>query len=179
MLLIATGAGSGALTGPAGWTKVDIATASSITSTLWRRVATASDPGSAAAVTFPTIEHGTVQLLAYSGTNATNPVAAYAKSQAAVTASQYTTPITNAPVAGALTVSYWGCKSSTATRWTTPSGKTLRSTAYGTGGGRITSVLTETGPGCAGPTGGFTASPDTSATAFAADRRGRERGVDE
>jgi PKD repeat protein len=168
MLLIATGASAAALTGPAGWTKVDTATASSITSVLWRKVATATDPGSTVAVTFPAIEHGTVQLLAYSGTNAANPIAAYAKSQAAVTAANYPTPTVNAPAAGAMTVSYWGCKSSTATRWSTPTGQAVRSTAYGTGGGRITSVVTETGPGPAGPTGGYTASPDTPATAFAA-----------
>lgn len=168
MLLIATGASGTALTGPAGWTKVDTATASSITSTLWRKVATAADAGSTVVVKFPAIEHGTVQLLAYAGTDALNPVAAYAKSQAAVTASKYLTPTANAPAAGALVVSYWGCKSSTATRWTTPAGQTVRSTAYGSGGGRITSVLTESGPGSAGPAGGLTASPDTSATAFVA-----------
>jgi PKD repeat protein len=168
MLLIATGASSTALTGPAGWTKVDTATASPLTSTLWRKVATATDAGSTVAVTFPAVEHGTVQLLAYSGTSATNPVAAYAKSQAAGTATKYTTPTINASAAGALTVSYWGCKSSTVTRWTTPSGQTVRSTAYGTGGGRITSAVSESGPGSGGPTGGYTATPDTSASGFAA-----------
>jgi PKD repeat protein len=167
MLLIATGASGTALTGPAGWTKVDTATASSITSTLWRKVATATDANSTVTVKFPAIEHGTVQLLAYSGTNATNPIAAFAKSQAAATATKYTTPTTT-EAAGALTVSYWGCKSSTATRWTTPAGQAVRATAYGSGGGRITSVLTETGPGSAGSTGGYAASPDTSASAFAA-----------
>ena len=49
------------------------------------------------------------------------------------------------PTAGDVTLTYWGCKSSTVTKWTVPSGQTIRSTAYGTGGGRITSILTDAG----------------------------------
>jgi PKD repeat protein len=168
LILIATGAGSGALTGPAGWTKVDTASASAINSNVWQRVATAADVGTTVTVKFPAVEKGTVQLLAYSGTNAANPVVAFGKSAAAGTATSYKSPSANVPAAGDVVLTYWGCKSSTVTKWNAPAGQTVRSTAYGTGGGRITSIVTDVGAQPAGATGNFTASPDTSATGFAA-----------
>jgi PKD repeat protein len=168
MILLATGASGNAPKAPAGWTAVDSATSSSITTSLWRRVATSADAGSKVTVTFGSIYRGSVHLLAYSGTGATNPVVAYAKKLTAATASSYSTPVAAVPADGDVTISYWACKSSSATRWTTPAGQTVRATAYGTGGGRITSVATDGGPAAAGTTGGLTASPDTSATAFAA-----------
>jgi PKD repeat protein len=168
LVLIATGAGGGVLTGPVGWTKLDVATVSSIYSISYERVATAGDAGSMVTVKFPAIEHGTVQLLAYSGTSAADPVAAYAKSAASLTATKYTSPTVTAPTAGDVTLTYWACKSSSVTKWTVPASQTVRSTAYGSGGGRITSVFGDAGGGAAGTTGGSTASPDTSASAFAA-----------
>ncbi len=53
MLLIATSANSAVLTAPAGWTQVDTATSSAITTTVWRKVATATDHGTAVKVTYP------------------------------------------------------------------------------------------------------------------------------
>ncbi len=168
LVLVATGAGSGALTGPSGWTKVDTASASAINSTVWKRVATGTDAGTTVTVKFPAIEKGTVQLLAYSGTDATNPVVAYGKSAVAKKATSYTSPTANVPTAGDVVLTVWVCKSSSVTKWNVPVGQTIRSTAYGAGGGRITSVFTDAGPRPAGATGGYTASPDTSASAFAA-----------
>ena len=168
LVLVATGAGSGALTGPAGWTKVDTASASSINSNVWKRVATATDAGTTVTVNFPAIEKGTVQLLAYSGTSTSNPVVAFGKSAVAQTASSYASPTASVPTAGDVVLTYWGCKSSTVTKWTPPAAQTVRSTAYGTGGGRITSILTDAVAPSTGSTGGLTASPDTAATAFAA-----------
>lgn len=77
LLLIATGANGSAQTPPAGWTKLDTVTNSAVTTTVWRRVATASNHGTSVKVTFPVAVHDTVQLLAHSWTNATNPVVAY------------------------------------------------------------------------------------------------------
>jgi PKD repeat protein len=168
MLLLATGAAGSALTAPAGWTQVDTASTSSITSTLWERVATSTDHGSAVKVSFPSVYRGSVQLLAYSGTNLTNPVVAYSKRATSITATSYATPSTSVPATGDIAVSYWSCKSSSVSTWTPPAGQTVRSTAYGVNGGRISSLASDAGPAVAGPAGGLTASPDTSATAFAA-----------
>ena len=45
LVLVATGAGSGALTGPAGWTKVDTASASTINSNVWNGSRPRPTPG--------------------------------------------------------------------------------------------------------------------------------------
>jgi hypothetical protein len=135
---------------------------------VWKRVATATDAGTTVTVKFPAVEKGTVQLLAYSGTSTTNPVVAYGKSAVAQTATSYKSPTAVVPTAGDVVLTYWGCKSSAVTKWTPPAAQTVRSTAYGTGGGRITSILTDAVAPSAASTGGFIASPDTSATAFAA-----------
>ncbi len=168
MLLVASGAAAGSFTAPAGWTRVDSATTSSITTTLWRRVATSADPGSQVTVTFGAVYHGSVQLLAYSGTNATNPVVNEAASIAVGTASAYSTPAAAVPANGDVAVSVWSAKSSTVNSWTAPASQSVRSTAYGTGTGRITSLASDSGPLAAGPAGGVTATTDTVASAFVA-----------
>ena len=158
------------MTAPAGWTQVDtVAPANgSITSTLWERVATATDAGSTVTVNFPTAYHGTVQLLAYSGTNTTNPIAAYAKSAAAMPGTTYSTPTATVPANGDLVVSVWTTKSSAVNTWTAPASQTVRSTAYGSGTGRINSLATDGGIASAGPAGGITATTDASGSSFAA-----------
>ena len=97
LVLVATGAGAGALTGPAGWTLVDTASASAINSNVWRRIATGADAGTTVTVKFPGVEKGTVQLLAYSGTNATNPIVAFAKSAVAENGDELPEPDDNGP----------------------------------------------------------------------------------
>jgi PKD repeat protein len=168
LLLIATGANGSAMTAPAGWTQVDTSTAAAITSTLWKKVATATDAGSTVTVSFPSIYKGAVQLLAYSGTNAGNPVIAYAKKLTSAAASSYATPTTTVPATGDYVVSVWATKSSTVNTWTAPSGQTVRSTAYGTSTGRINALASDGGAATAGPAGGLTATTDVAGAAFAA-----------
>jgi PKD repeat protein len=167
LLLIATGANGSAMTAPAGWTQVDTSTATAITSTLWRKVAVSGDAGSAVTVSFPSVYKGTVQLLAYSGTNTTNPIVAYAKKLTSAAASSYVTPTSTVPLAGDYVVSVWTTKSSTVNTWTAPAGQTVRSTAYGTAAGRINSLASDGGAAAAGPAGGLTATTDVAGSAFA------------
>lgn len=119
-------------------------------------------------MTFPAVVHGTVQLVAYSGTNATTPIISSAKSAANVTANSYTTPGANVPAAGDVVISYWAAKSSAVTAWTVPASQTVRSTANGSGGGRVNSVATDGGSAPAGASPGLTANTDQSGGAFAA-----------
>jgi PKD repeat protein len=173
LLLIATGVGTGPLTAPAGWTQVGAASAVSgtntaLTTTTWERVATAADAGSSVSVSFPGAVHSTVQLLAYSGTNATNPVVAFASKATVVSASSYTTPTIAVPANGDVVVSVWSGKSSAITAWTTPAGQTVQSIDNGSGSGRINSVATDGGVAGAGPAGGLTATTDQTGSAFGA-----------
>ncbi len=169
LLLIASGASGGVMTAPAGWTQIDTASpaSGSMTSTLWERIATAGDAGSTVTVTFPGTYHGTVQLLAYSGADTTQPIAAYAKSAAAMPGLSYTSPATTVPANGDLVVSAWSTKSSAVNSWTAPAGQTVRSTANGSGTGRINSIATDGGSASAGPAGSLSASTDKSGSSFA------------
>jgi PKD repeat protein len=168
LLLIATAANASTLTAPAGWTKVDTATNSAVTTTVWRKVATATDHGSSVKVTFPTTVHGTVQLLAYAGTNATNPVVAYQKKITSGSATTYVTPTTTVPANGDVVVSYWTAKSSAVTAWTAPGGQQVRSVANGSGGGHVNSLATDGLSASAGPAGGLSATTNTAGSAFTA-----------
>jgi hypothetical protein len=168
MLLFATGAGSSALTAPAGWAQVATSNTASIRTTLWERVATSTDPGSTVTVSFPAIYRGSTQLLAYSGTSSADPVAAAATATAGTAGSSYRTPATTVPVSGDIVVAYWACKSSGVSAWTMPAGVTLRSGVYNAGGGRITAAVADSPSTATGAAGGLTATTDASASAFAA-----------
>ncbi len=169
LILIATGTTTGSLTAPAGWTLLGSKTGgSALTTTAWEKVATGADANSPVTIGFPAVVHGTVQLLAYSGTNAAAPVAASASSAIQQGGTSYTTPTSNVPANGDVVLSYWAAKNSSVTAWTTPAGQTIRSVADGSGGGRINSVATDGGPATTGPTGGLAASVNGSAGAFAA-----------
>ncbi len=169
LLLVASGASGSVMTAPAGWAQVDSATSSSITSTLWERVATAADAGSLVTVNFPApAYHGTVSLLAYSGTNASNPVVAYAKKVSAGSATSYVTPVASVPANDDTVVSVWSAKSSAVTAWTAPASQTVRATANGSGSGRINSLASDVANVSAGPAGGVTATTDAAGSAFAA-----------
>jgi PKD repeat protein len=173
LLLVATGVGAGPLTAPAGWTQVGTASAASgtstaLTTTVWQRVASKTDAGSPVTVTFPGAVHSTVQLLAYSATNATSPVVASAGKASVVTASSYLTPTTTVPANGDVVVSIWAGKSGAVTAWTAPAGQTVQSVDNGSGSGRINSVATDAGIAGAGPAGGLTATTDQAGSAFGA-----------
>ena len=170
LVLVATGATGGPLTAPAGWTSLGTSsgTAASVTTTAWEKVATATDHGTNVTVTFPAVVHGTVQLLAYSGTNATTPVAASPSKATQMTGTSYATPASTVPANGDVVISVWSAKSSAVTGWTTPGGQTVRSVANGSGGGRVNSVATDGGSATAGPAGALTATTTGSAGAFAA-----------
>ena len=169
LVLIATAATAGPLKAPAGWTQIGTSSGAnaSVTTTAWQKVASSTDHGTAVTVTLPGIVHGTVQLLAYSGTNAASPVVASTSKATQLTAATYTTPTSTVPASGDVVISFWAAKSSSVTAWSTPGGQTVRSVANGSGGGRINSVATDA-LAAAGPTGGLTATANTSAGAFAA-----------
>ena len=170
LVLIATGANSGSISAPAGWTLVGTESSNGVMVTsVWSRVATAADAGSQVKVTFSTTyRRGDVQLLAYSGTSATSPVLALATHADHVTTSSATTPTVAVTTAGSWVVSGWEVKSSTVTAWAaTPAGQVVRNADLGSGTGRIDMLATDFGaPVATGTVGGLVASADQ---AFSAD----------
>lgn len=162
MLLAVTSNGTTALSDPAGWQLVD-RVVNQMTTSVYQRVAVASDAGATAAVTAPATQKINVQLLAYSGTSATAPVAAVAKTAEAAGLTTHTTPNAAVTDPGAWVVSYWTDKSSATTAWTAPAGVTSRVALYGTGAGRVTSLSADSGgPVPAGTYGGKVATTDAA-----------------
>jgi PKD repeat protein len=161
MLLFASSNTAGTVTAPAGWTQVDTIAGSSSTTTVWSKVATSTDPGSAVIVNFGSTVHGNVQVLSYSGTDGVTPVIASGKLSTTKSGSSETTPSVTAPASGDWAISYWTAKSSVVTAWTTPASQTVRSTDNGSGSGRVNSLVTDSGgPVSAGSVGGVTATTD-------------------
>ena len=169
LVLWASQSGTARLMGPgAAWTQVGRIADSTHVTTVWRKVATAADAGSAVRLsTGSTYIKAPLTLAAYSGTDQTDPVATVAgRAEPGITAAR-TTPTVTTEVAGARRVSYWSDNTSGTTRWTAPGGETVRATTAGTGGGRVGNLLTDPGeplPVGATSTGGRTATADATAS---------------
>ena len=162
LLLVSANRVDSTLAAPAGWTRLQQVTDSTMQSALWWRTATATDPGSTVTVTASVTTKTDVQLLAYSGTAAT-PVAAFAALAEPGTTASHRTPTVSVTSPGAWLVSYWADKTGTSTGWTSPAGVTRRLQSVGTGGGHIASLTGDSGgPVAAGTAGGIAATSTVS-----------------
>ncbi|GAA4224927.1 hypothetical protein GCM10022254_05590 [Actinomadura meridiana] len=128
-------------TPPPGWTQVGTQTAGSATSVLWKRVAQAGDAGTQVNIGLSGYTKADIRLVAYAGTNATDPIAAVTKGADPGSVTDHTAPSATAAAAGSWAVTYWADKSSTTTSWTAPAGVQTRGTGIGSGGGRITALI--------------------------------------
>jgi PKD repeat protein/WD40 repeat protein len=147
---------------PAGWTQVgDPVVAGTLTTVVWQRVATATDPGKNVNVALGAAAvKATLTVLAYSGTDPGGPVAAIAGEAEATTVTSHQSPFVTTP--GDWVVTVWADRSSTTTMFTEPAGTTLRQRLIGTGGGHVDSLVVDTGgPVAAGSYGGQVAVTDT------------------
>ncbi|MET0525987.1 MAG: PKD domain-containing protein [Nocardioides sp.] len=134
-----------AVTPPAGWTQVADFVTSSQRTLVWRRVATSTDPGSAVTVRLATTTKIVLQLAAYSGTSPTTPIGVVATRSEAVKSASHPSPPVTVSGDGRWVVSYWADKSSTTTDWVPPAGVTTRDETIGSGSGRITALLADSG----------------------------------
>ncbi|KRB79997.1 hypothetical protein ASE01_00350 [Nocardioides sp. Root190] len=153
-------------TGPAGWDEVQAAVAGSkATGRLYRRTATAADPGSSVAVTSSAFAKSVLTVAAYrSDDGSIDAVSAVATET--TTATQHVTPSLSASGTTSWLISFWSDKSNATTAWSLPPGATERSGASGTGSGRVSGVLADSnGPVLPGPQGGLTATADSDGSA--------------
>jgi PKD repeat protein len=143
-------------TGVTGWTQVDSLTNGTIKSTLWRKVAEATDAGNTVRVDDPTgFRLGTLAVAVYRNADPAGLAAAKAGDTGTST---HVTP-TSTATAGSWVVSYWSDKSATTTSWAEPSTQTVRREVAGDSGTtRFSLLLTDSGgPVAAGQVGGLTA----------------------
>ncbi len=115
-------------------------------------------------------------LAAYRGTDATNPVASIVGAAEPGSSTSHTTPSVANATNGAWRVSYWSDKNSATSTWTAPGGgESSRASTVGSGGGRVSSLLTDSN---AALTAG---APASTGALVARDQRGGEQrdGVDD
>ena len=150
-------------TGVSGRTQEESRVTVGMTTTLWSKVLNASDPGSVVTVTANRAVRATMTAAVWSGANPADPVAAESSSVDAATA-VHTTPSRQGDH-GQWVVSYWSDKSSATTAWTAPDSVQVRGASIGTGSGRVTSLLADSGAAVPnGPVGGLTATTDAAST---------------
>jgi PKD repeat protein len=148
---------------PAGWAQVGQTTSGKTTSTIWQRVAVGGDAGSSVRVDYSATVKATVQLFAYDGTSATNPVAGFQGAGETVSQAGHTTPTVPVSDGRSWALSYWADNSSATTTWNLPAGVTSRSTVCGTGGGHICAAAADSnGAVSASQYGGLTATADST-----------------
>ena len=155
--------------GPAGWTQVLSDEARSEVGRLWSKTATAADLGASVTVTSRNTNGSTysvksdLTLATYRGTG-TPPVATAAITTQDVADAVHQTPTVTASDGTSWLVSYWSDKSSSTTGWTPPAGQVQRSEGAGSGSGRVSSLLTDSGQRvAAGTQGGLNATADSAA----------------
>lgn len=151
-------------TGVTGWAVVGTQVNGPMSTVVYQKSAAAGDAGRTVTINLGTAGKADLQLLAYTGTRAGTPVAAFAAAADTTTKTSHTTPTVDVATAGSWVVSYWADRSSTAsTDWTAPAGQTVRLESIGAGGGRIDSLSTDAGDQVpTGPYGGLTATTDTA-----------------
>ncbi len=154
---------------PAGWTIVGTVTDDGAATRVWRKVATAGDAGSNVSVTLSAISKAGFTVAAYRGTSAVNPVAAFSGVGIGGSTTTRTTPIVSVTNPQSWVVSYWSHKDSASNALTPPVGVSVRASGTQTSGGRVTTLLADSGalvPG--GNAGGLTATAPNAGTAATA-----------
>jgi PKD repeat protein len=155
------------VTPPSGWQQVDTQTNGTAVSTVWQRVATATDAGTAVTVGISDFAKANLRILAYHNTSAAGPVASAVKQADPAATTTHILPSTSIAAPGSWVVDYWSDKSSTTNSWTAPSGVTVRGTSIGSGSGRVTSLVADSNGTV--PTGAYdgpTATTDATSRAL-------------
>jgi 3-phytase len=169
LLLLVAQSGTTPVTGPgSGWTQVGRVVDSTHATTAWRKVATASDAGTRIQLSYgTTLVKASVTLVAYTGTDGSDPIAVIAGRAEPATTAEHATPTVTNTGSGAWRVSFWSDNNSSTTRWTAPTGEVVRAMSAGTGGGRVGTLLSDPGaplPADTTVTGGLVARADAASS---------------
>ena len=155
--------------GVTGWTPLTNFVTGSARTMAWTKVAVAGDNGKALALSLSAFTKVNLQLVAYDGTAATNPVATFATRSDPTSTVTHTTPTVSVTTSGSWVLSYWADKSSLTSDWSTPSGAVVRDELIGTGGGHIGSLVADSGAAVpTGTAGGLTSTTNAASRAATA-----------
>lgn len=147
------------ITPPSGWTKVDETTNGDFRSVVWQKTAGSADPGSEVSIPISDFTKADMLLAAYAGTGSPPVVTSVKATDFAQ--SEHQIPAVTVTDAGDWVVWYWAEKSSSTTTWTPPAAGVQRALSVGSGGGRVSALLVDSGQGLpAGSHGPLTATTD-------------------
>lgn len=147
---------------PAGWQLAGtIKNQNALMTRFYVKSATAADVGSSVSMTYSATAKVSAVILAYSGVDTANPIAALATGLDDAT-SAHVTPTTTLSAPGRWVISYWADKSPTAaTSWSAPADVVTRSAFVGGGSGAVTQLVADSGDQVpTGSYGGKTATVD-------------------
>ncbi|KRF13769.1 hypothetical protein ASG90_13090 [Nocardioides sp. Soil797] len=161
MLMMLTRTTPSSWSQPSGWTEVDTYANASLTTTVWRKTATAADVGSKVTMDANSWTHSSLNVLVYRGVDDTNPLVDFAHSSSTNTTAHTAPNVTAGD--GDWVVSIWGERSGQTTAWTAPSTLTQRDVTSDSGSLTVTSLAADSdGPVAAGTFSGSTAETDVS-----------------
>ncbi len=150
-------------TGVTGWTQEDSFASGGLTSTVWTKTVAAGEPGDVVRFDTANFAKAMVTVAVYSGVDASGPAVTH-RADSAVTS--HTTPLITTSTDDWV-ASYWVDKSDTTTTWTPPASVTSRDVAIGTGTGRYSSLLADSGgPVSAASYGGKVATTNAASRAL-------------
>ena len=160
-----TSAGVSEPSGVTGWQPLATLSKPGSTVRVWRKVAQASDAGGVVRIDVSASSKANLVVMAYRGTSALDPVAAFASAIDVAGRSSHVTPSASVALTGSWVVSYWTHKDSTTTLLSPPGGVTVRANSTQSGSGTVKGLVVDTGgPLTAGPYGGLTAVAGAAAT---------------
>ncbi|MDX6302116.1 MAG: hypothetical protein QOF53_3330 [Nocardioidaceae bacterium] len=144
LLLFFTGNSTAATyTGPSGWKVLQTKNGDGIAVRAFTKVATAADAGAPVKVTSSVYVKSDVTVAAYRGTVASGPVAASAAKVDNASGATHVSPAVTAVGSRSWLVTYWGDKSAATTRWTAPTGQSVRASSFGSSTGHVSALLVD------------------------------------
>jgi hypothetical protein len=147
-------------TGVTGWTSVGSYPNGSLTTTVYSKSLTASDPGANVTFTTSAVHHAALDVAVYSGVSQSNPVGPVTQAQDTSSAS-HTTPTAQSG-AGDWVVSFWADRSTATRTYTLPAGVVSRASSTDSGSLTDQAVVADSGAPVAGPAGNLTATTDAA-----------------
>ena len=145
VLFLTTNSLSGTLGSPAGWTLLQGKDGTATRGRAWTKQATAADANANVTVTGTTTIKDAMSVAAYRSNGGTSSVTASAQTSGTTSTTSHTTPAVAVAQANSWLVNSWNEKSSTTSTWTKPATSTTRATPAGTGGGKVSSLLADSG----------------------------------
>jgi PKD repeat protein len=149
-------------TDPAGWTVIQSRNGDGTVVRAYCKIATATDAGSTVKVTSSAYAKSDLTVVAYRNASMTNPIAASASKVDNSTGAAHVSPAVTAVGSQSWLLTYWADESTSTTAWTAPAGQEVRAKTFGSAGGHISALLTDSNaPVAAGATGQMTATANS------------------